>query len=82
MNQLAQVAAGQAWTGIPGPGQYLYTESEGPTETDTMGNGQECAVCQLEHRQIWIATDGSGALSETRDHGKFTSERTRRPVRP
>ncbi len=30
MNQLAKVAASQAWTGIPGPGQYLYTESAGP----------------------------------------------------
>lgn len=73
MNQLAHVAAGQAWTGIPGPGQYLYTQSEGLTESDIMGRGQECAVSQLEHRQIWIATNGSGALSDTRDQSKFTS---------
>jgi hypothetical protein len=73
MNQLAQVAANQAWTGIPGPGQYLYTESQGLTESDTMGNGKECAVSQVEHRQIWIATDGSGAISDTRDQSKFTS---------
>ncbi len=26
MDRLAQVAASQDWTGIPGPGQYLYTE--------------------------------------------------------
>ncbi len=26
MDQLAQVAASQAWTGIPAPGQYLYTK--------------------------------------------------------
>ncbi len=73
MNQLAKVAADQAWTGIPGPGQYLYTESQGLTESDTMGNDQECAVSQVEHRQIWIATDGAGALSDTRDQSKFTS---------
>jgi hypothetical protein len=73
MNQLAKVAAGQAWTGIPGPGQYLYTESQGLTESDTMGNDQECAVSQIEHRQSWIATDGSGAISDVRDQSKFTS---------
>jgi hypothetical protein len=74
MNQLAKVAASQAWTGIPGPGQYLYTASQGLTESDTAGNSdQECAVTQVEHRQIWIATGGSGAIADTRDQSKFTS---------
>jgi RNA polymerase sigma-70 factor (ECF subfamily) len=73
MNHLATVAANQNWSGIPGPGQYLYTESQGLTESDTMGNNQECAVSQVDHRQIWIATDGSGALSDTRNQSKFTS---------
>ena len=73
MNQLAKVAASQDWTGIPGPGQYLYTESQGLTSSDTMANNQECAVSQVEHRQIWIATDGSGALNDTRDQSRFTS---------
>ena len=73
MNQLAKVAASQEWTGIPGPGQYIYTESEGPTETDTMGNDKECVVAQVDHRQIWIATDGSGAIDETRSGSHFTS---------
>lgn len=73
MNQLAKVAASQDWTGIPGPGQYLYTESEGLTESDTMGNGKECAVSQVEHRRSWIATDGSGAIDDVRDQSRFTS---------
>ena len=73
MNQLAKVAAGQAWTGIPGPGQYIYTQSQGLTESSAMGNEQECTVSQVEHRQIWIATDGSGALDDVRDQSKFTS---------
>ncbi len=74
MNKLANVAASQAWTGIPGPGQYLYTESQGLTESDLIGrNNQECAVSQVEHRQIWIATNGAGALNDTRDQSKFTS---------
>lgn len=73
MDKLARVAAGQDWTGIPGPGQYLYTQSDGLTEADTMANSQECAVSQVEHRQIWIATDGSGALNDSRGQSKFTS---------
>lgn len=73
MSQLAKVAASQAWSGIPGPGQYIYTASQGLTESDTMGNGKECRVSQVEHRQIWIATDGSGAINDVRDQSKFTS---------
>jgi len=74
MNQLANVAASQDWTGIPGPGQYLYTESSGLTSSDTVGsNNQMCTVSQVEHRQIWIATDGSGALNDTRGQSRFTS---------
>lgn len=73
MNQLAHVAAGQAWTGIPGPGQYLYTASQSLTKSDTMGNDKECTVSQVQHRQIWIATDGAGAIEETNDGSQFTS---------
>jgi ribosome modulation factor len=74
MNQLARVAASQDWTGIPGPGQYLYTESTGLYVDGTAGNDNKmCAYSQVEHRQIWIATDGSGALDDTRDQSKFTS---------
>jgi len=73
MNQLAQVAANQDWTGIPGPGQYLYTESEGTTGSDEYANGHSCIVQLVQHREIWIATDGSGALNETDSQGRFTS---------
>lgn len=73
MNQLAKVAASQAWTGIPGPGQYLYTESEGLTEADTGAADKECTIQLVEHRAIWTATDGSGALSDAYSDGRFTS---------
>lgn len=73
MNQLAKVAASQDWTGIPGPGQYLYTESEGLTEADTGAAGKECVIQLVDHRQIWRATDGSGALHESTSDGHFTS---------
>jgi RNA polymerase sigma-70 factor (ECF subfamily) len=72
MNQLAQVAASQAWAGIPGPGQYLYTDSEGLTESDTYAGGRTCVVDLIDHRRIWIATDGSGALAETLSGARFT----------
>ncbi|HEX3615678.1 MAG TPA: CU044_5270 family protein [Solirubrobacteraceae bacterium] len=74
MNKLASVAASQNWTGIPGPGQYLYTESTGLDDDATGGaDNKICSYSQVEHRQIWIATDGSGALSDVRNQSKFTS---------
>jgi RNA polymerase sigma-70 factor (ECF subfamily) len=73
MDKLAHVAASQDWTGIPAAGQYLYTESEGLTSSDTITGGHECSVQQVEHRQSWIATDGSGALKDTRNASRFTS---------
>jgi hypothetical protein len=71
--QLARVAANQRWTGTPGPGQYLYTKSEGLTESDTMASNRECAVKLVDHREIWIATDGTGAIRESQRDAHFTS---------
>jgi RNA polymerase sigma-70 factor (ECF subfamily) len=73
LNQLAKVAASQAWTGIPGPGQYLYTESKGLTESDGGDANKECTIKLVQHREIWTATDGSGALSESGSDAHFTS---------
>jgi hypothetical protein len=78
LEQLARVAASQAWTGTPGPGQYLYTKSESLTEADTLGpGGRDCVVRLLQHREIWIAADGAGAIRETDNHGRFTSANDR-----
>lgn len=74
MNRLAHVAADQDWSGIPGPGQYLYTESTGLYDDGTAGTSNAmCDYSQVEHRQIWIATDGSGAINDVRNQSKFTS---------
>ena len=73
MNRLANVAASQDWTGIPGPGQYIYTESDTQYDTDAVLQGGSCDITKLDHRQIWIATDGSGALDETFSDPQFTS---------
>jgi hypothetical protein len=73
MDRLARIAASQAWAGTPGPGQYMYTQSAGTTESDIVAKGSECRISQTDHRQIWIATNGAGAISETRDLSRFTS---------
>lgn len=75
LNGLAQVAAGQAWTGIPGPGQYLYTSSVGSTATVNVApdSTDDCTAAQYERIQMWQATDGSGAQSNTRYNSRFTS---------
>ena len=46
MNRLARIAASQAWTGIPAPGQYMYTASEAITESDTIAKSMECQIAQ------------------------------------
>jgi hypothetical protein len=74
MDRLARIAAGQAWTGIPGPGQYLYTDSKGVTTLTMDGRGGRiCHIQQLVERKSWIATDGAGAIGQTLNRGFFSS---------
>jgi hypothetical protein len=75
--QLARVAANRSWTGTPGPSQYLYTKSEGLTESDTMASNRDCAVKLVDRREIWIATDGAGAILESQSDARFTSAQDR-----
>lgn len=70
LNRLAVVAAAQPWA-YPRAGQYMYTysvEAYSQTDEDT-----GCSVIPPEHRQIWIAPDGSGMLRESFGRGAFTS---------
>lgn len=60
MDRLAKVAADQDWTGILGPGQYIYTESDTQYDTDAVLQGGSCDITKLDHRQIWIAPMGLG----------------------
>lgn len=71
MDQLAQVAANQDWTGIPGLGQYLYTESD--SHHVAAGNVAACLVSYNEVDRIWIATDGSGAIRRSYSDVRFAS---------
>lgn len=59
MDQLAQVATGQAWSGLPGPGQYLYTETVGAYGDSYSTSAKACLYDQLAHQQTWVRSDDS-----------------------
>jgi hypothetical protein len=71
MDRLARVAASQDWTGIPGPGQYLYTESH--SQQVAVGHWASCQVSYDEVDQSWIGIDGSGALDKRYSDLQFAS---------
>ncbi len=66
-NRLASRVAAQSWT--PGPGQYLYLDTE--SEWGAFGGG--CETRSVERNQIWVGADGSGLDRETKQPGTFTS---------
>jgi hypothetical protein len=80
LTKLARVAADQPVPSAPGPGQYLYVDS---VETYTDGSssgpsgGPGFTVLLPEHRQIWIAPDGSGQIRETFGQPTFLSAQDR-----
>jgi hypothetical protein len=72
LTRLARVAAAQPATIAPGPGQYLYVESESayPSDTYTAAGGQ-FSVLVPQRREIWLGSDDSGWLRETDGQGSF-----------
>jgi hypothetical protein len=81
LRHLAAVAAVQPAVGVPGPGQYLYVDSENAytdSTFDTAPNGTgSYTVLVPQHRQIWIGPDGSGRLFETFGQPTFLSAQDR-----
>lgn len=78
--RLAHIAADQPAPSAPGPGQYLYVDSvEAYTSTFASGpsGGPGYVVLLPEHRQIWKAADGSGAIRETFGQPTFLSAQDR-----
>jgi hypothetical protein len=79
MDGLAHIAAARDWPGVPGPGQYDYTDStrfshwyvtrDGYGGYDfrpyPLGSGPQCTVNDMTHTQDWMAADGSGAETNT-----------------
>ncbi len=69
-NHLAAVAKAQP-SNVPGPGQYLYVDSDQANEAIAAGTG--CTMLAPERRQIWIGADGSGRLLENIGQASFLS---------
>jgi hypothetical protein len=80
LRQLATVAASQPMPSVPGPGQYLYVDSEEAytTGTDTSPSGGAGYTALVpENRQIWQATNGSGRILESYGQPLFLTAQDR-----
>ncbi len=62
LQRLARIAAAGPSL-VPGPGQYLYVRSVSYYPAVDGDNG--CVSYAVDHRQVWIGTDGSGLLRES-----------------
>jgi hypothetical protein len=72
LHRLARLIATQPLT--PQPGQYLYVESRSDYPSVTgLGGNTSCETLAVDHRQIWIGTDGSGLIRETTGPEQFSS---------
>jgi hypothetical protein len=67
LDRLARLIAAQPLT--PQPGQYLYVESR----SEYPSFGGNCETLAVDHRQIWIGTDGSGLIRQTTGPEQFSS---------
>jgi hypothetical protein len=77
LSRLAQIAA-HGPSLVPGPGQYLYVDSEDDYSANAIGRGtRDCVTYAPDHRQVWIAADGSGLLQDHSGKSTFTSSRDR-----
>lgn len=66
LRHAAQIAAGRQAAAPPGPGQFVYTKSEGLVENTTVpAGGRAFNVFQTVTRESWIAPDGSGRIHQT-----------------
>lgn len=70
LQRLAQIAASGPPL-VPGAGQYLDVRSvsDYPATDGTSG----CVTSAVDHREVWIAADGSGLLRESVGTPTFTS---------
>jgi hypothetical protein len=77
LQHLARIAA-RGPSLVPGPGQYLYVDSVNDYPAIQMlPHGAGCIAYGVNHRQIWIAADGSGLLRQTSGPATFTSAHDR-----
>lgn len=79
MARLSRIAASGPSL-VPKAGQYLWVRSVSDYATITAGrSGAECVSYAIDHREVWIAADGSGLLRESRGPTTFptAADRTR-----
>lgn len=73
LEQLARIAA-KGPSLVPGPGQYLYTRSEGQSSAfGGSGRSKECVTYSTGQRQLWVGANGAGLLREHAGPNSFTS---------
>jgi len=77
LQHLARIAA-RGPSLVPGAGQYLYVDSVNDYPTIQMlRHGPGCIAYGTQHRQVWVAADGSGLLRESSGPATFTSAHDR-----
>lgn len=72
LGRLAQIAASGPSL-VPGPGQYLYVDSQSDYPSDAYAGQRTCITYATDHRQIWIGANGSGLLQDTTGPATFSS---------
>lgn len=77
LQRLARVAGRQPPAAAPGPGQFLYTKTQGIQSESSF----DWTVLLPEMRESWISPDGSGRILTKRGPPSFPSERDRRAFR-
>ncbi len=70
--RLARIAASGPSL-VPGPGQYLYVDSDQRYSATGSNGGAGCITYALIHQQAWIAANGSGLVQATIGPSSFTS---------
>lgn len=73
LRHAAQAAASQPATAPPGPGQFVYTKSEGEYENTAVLDQQAINFFQTQTREIWIGPDGSGRIRESDGAPRFAT---------
>jgi len=74
LGRLSLVASSQPAGHPPGPGQYQYTDSTSLNWSDTFVSAKiHFSVSYHQHRQVWIATNGSGRIKESNTDPDFAS---------
>jgi hypothetical protein len=73
----ARTAASQPAIEPPGPGQFVYTKSDGEFQDTAVTQRQTINYYQHVTREIWIAPDGSGRIHETEGLPQFVTNADR-----